>query len=112
MRTSALAATLLSISFSCSKQPAPKPVQPEQTATIVPAGGQGESTEPRVGPNPESQPVETAPPNVPEFKPAFTGQTRATAVHTQTQFRVTEVAGPFELPWALTSSLPACRARR
>jgi aldose sugar dehydrogenase len=96
-----LTATFLSLVLGCTKQPAPKPIQPEQEAKVVPAEGQGESTEPRVGPNPEGHPVETAPPNVPEFKPAFPGQTRAPAVHTQTKFRVTRVAGPFDKPWAL-----------
>ena len=86
---------------ACSKQPAPQPTQPEQAAKVVPAEGRGESTEPRVGPNPEGQPVETAPPNVPEFKPAFAGQTRAKGVHTKSRFRVSEVAGPFAEPWAL-----------
>jgi glucose/arabinose dehydrogenase len=45
--------------------------------------------------------VETAPPNVPEFKPAFAGQTRAPAVHTQTAIQVTTVAEDLHLPWAL-----------
>lgn len=51
-------------------------------------------------PNP-GQPVETAPPNVPEFKPAFAGQTRAPAVQTKTGIRVTEIAENFDKPWAL-----------
>jgi aldose sugar dehydrogenase len=101
-------ATLLSAMFGCSKQPTPKPVQPDQEAKIVPAEGQGESTEPRVGPNPEGQPVETAPANVPEFKPAFAGQTRAQAIHTRAKFQVKEVAGPFEDPWAF-AFLPDAR---
>jgi len=46
-------------------------------------------------------PVETGPPNVPEFKPAFPGQTRAPATHTRTPFQVTELAGGFDQPWAL-----------
>ncbi len=46
-------------------------------------------------------PVETAPPNVPEFKPAFPGQTRAPAMHTRTPFEVTELAGDLDQPWAL-----------
>lgn len=91
----------LSLTLGCSKQPAPQATQPEQVAQVVPAEGKGEPTEPRVGPNPEGQPVETSPPNVPEFKPAFPEQTRAKAVHTKTKFRVTEVAGPFAQPWAL-----------
>jgi glucose/arabinose dehydrogenase len=92
---------VLALVLGCSKQPNPQATQPEQVAKVVPAAGQGEATEPRVGPNPQDQPVETAPPNVPEFKPAFPEQTRAKAVHTQTKFRVTEVAGPFDEPWAL-----------
>ncbi len=96
-----LTASVLPLLMACSKQPAPQATQPEQVAQVVPAEGKGESTEPRVGPNPEGQPVETAPPNVPEFKPAFPEQTRARAVHTQSQFRVTEVGGPFVQPWAL-----------
>jgi glucose/arabinose dehydrogenase len=85
---------------ACSRTPTPNPHQPEQVAKVVPAEGQGEATEPRVGPNP-GQPVETAPPNVPEFKPAFPGQTRAPSVHTKTRFVVGEVAQGFKRPWAV-----------
>lgn len=46
-------------------------------------------------------PVETAPPNVPEFKPAFPGQTRAPAVKTRTALKVSELASGFNKPWAL-----------
>ena len=95
------AATALAVLLSCSTQPAPRELQPEQAPKVVAAEGQGESTEPRVGPNPEEKPVETAPPNVPELKPAFPGQTRAKAAHTKSRFRVAEVAGPFEQPWAV-----------
>lgn len=96
-----LTALVFSLGVACSKQPAPQPLQPEQVAKVVPAEGQGEPTAPRVGPNQREETVETAPPNVPEFKPAFPGQTRAKALHTQSKFRVTELAGPFEEPWAL-----------
>jgi glucose/arabinose dehydrogenase len=64
------------------------------------ADGQGESTKPRVGPNPGA-PVETAPPNVPEFKPAFEGQTRAPSIHTESAIKVTKIAGGLDKPWAL-----------
>jgi glucose/arabinose dehydrogenase len=50
---------------------------------------------------PRAAPVETGPPNVPEFRPAFPGQTRAPAVRTRTALAVTEVASGFEKPWAL-----------
>jgi glucose/arabinose dehydrogenase len=62
-------------------------------------GGANGSAAP--GPRPEGAPVETAPPNVPEFSPAFPGQTRAPAVRSRTELLVTEVAAGLELPWAI-----------
>ncbi len=68
------------------------------------AGGQtqakGSETRPRERPA-AGAPVETAPPNVPGFKPAFAGQTRAPAVKTRAELQVTEVASGFNEPWAL-----------
>lgn len=93
--------TLVVLAVGCSK-PDPKPVQPEQEAKVVEAEGHGEAAKHRVGPAVGGEPVEVGEPNVPEFKPAFEGQTRAKAVHTQNKFLVTEVAGPFSEPWALT----------
>lgn len=93
-------AALLSIAVACHK-PEPKPIQPEQEAKVVSAGGKGESAKSLVGPNPAGAPAELAPPNVPEFQPEFEGQTRAQAVHTKSTFRVAELAGPFDQPWAL-----------
>ena len=52
-------------------------------------------------PLPSGPPVQTGPPNVPEFTPAFPGQTRAPAIQTQTAFQVTEVATGFKKPWAI-----------
>jgi glucose/arabinose dehydrogenase len=49
----------------------------------------------------QGAPVQTGPPNVPEFEPAFPGQTRAPAVRTKTPLRVTEVAAGFDAPWAI-----------
>ena len=46
-------------------------------------------------------PVEQGAPNVPAFKPAFAGQTRASAVKTLTPLSVTEIARDFDQPWAL-----------
>ncbi|HEY8942726.1 MAG TPA: PQQ-dependent sugar dehydrogenase [Polyangiaceae bacterium] len=83
---------------ACSRTAAPKKQDTEPT--VVPAEGQGQATEPRVGGEPGT-PVETAPPNVPEFKPAFEGQTRAPAVRTETAIAVTEVAKGFDKPWAI-----------
>jgi glucose/arabinose dehydrogenase len=46
-------------------------------------------------------PVPTGPANVPEFKPAFAGQTRAEAVTSKTALAVTEVATGLTNPWGL-----------
>jgi glucose/arabinose dehydrogenase len=71
----------------------------------------GEQTKPRHmpgddgaqhdGASPDTPPLETAPPNVPEFKPAFAGQTRAPGIVTSRPPKVTEIARGFEKPWAL-----------
>lgn len=93
--------TLFAVSLACNKPPDPKPIQPEKETKVVTGQGQGEAAKSLVGPNPGGEPVEQGDPNVPEFKPAFSGQTRAKAVHSQSPFQVTEVAGPFDQPWAL-----------
>ena len=46
-------------------------------------------------------PVSTGPANVPEFKPAFAGQTRADAVTSVTALNVTEVVTGLSNPWGL-----------
>jgi glucose/arabinose dehydrogenase len=96
-KPSTFLAVLLSV--ACRHTP-PNPHQPEQQAKVVKAGGEGQSTIARVGPT-DGAPVETAPPNVPENKPAFPQQTRAPGVHTQQRFLVTRVAGELKLPWAV-----------
>jgi glucose/arabinose dehydrogenase len=82
--------------------------EPELLPRVQPAGGYGQATMPRVGPG-NGQPLETAPPNVPQFKPAFPEQTRAPGVYTQTKFKVNEIAGGFDNPWGL-AFLPDGRA--
>ncbi|WP_426750288.1 PQQ-dependent sugar dehydrogenase [Myxococcus sp. Y35] len=52
-------------------------------------------------PLPSGPPVPQGPPNVPEFEPAFPGQTRAPAIQTQTDIQVTEIASGFRNPWAI-----------
>lgn len=47
-------------------------------------------------------PVEQGSPNVPDFKPAFAGQTRAEAVKTKAPLAVTEITSGLNKPWALT----------
>jgi glucose/arabinose dehydrogenase len=84
---------------ACNKSPPPN--QNQNTPRIVPAEGQGEATRPRVGGNAKGQPVETAPPNVPEFKPAFEGQTRAPAMNSKRALKVTEFEEDFDEPWAV-----------
>ena len=59
----------------------------EQTATAAAQGADA--------------PVVTGAPNVPEFQPAFPGQTRAPAVTTSAAVQVTEVATGLNKPWAL-----------
>jgi aldose sugar dehydrogenase len=63
-------------------------------------GCRGESTKPRATPQP-GVPLETAPPNVPDFQPAFPEQTRAPGIRSQTALTVTPIAEGFEQPWAI-----------
>jgi len=99
LRTHCFTITALSLLGACSHTPAVTR-EPEQVPQVVPAAGKGQATEPRVGPS-NGQAVETAPPNVPGNKPAFAEQTRAPAVHTETPFKVTEIAAGFANPWGL-----------
>jgi len=46
-------------------------------------------------------PLETAPPNVPAFQPAFAGQTRAPGCSSHSSFKVNEIAAGFRRPWAV-----------
>ncbi len=96
--TVALFALLLA---ACNKSPAQQTQGSEPTTKVVPAEGSGQNTEPKVGPSPSGAPVETAPPNVPEFQPAFAGQTRAPALHSKTKFQLNEVATGLKQPWAI-----------
>lgn len=84
--------------LACANQAAP--IAREPNGEVQPAGGKGESTTPRVNQASEA-PLETAPPNVPEFEPAFPEQTRASAMQTETPLRISEIAGGFKQPWAL-----------
>jgi aldose sugar dehydrogenase len=46
-------------------------------------------------------PVKTGTPNVPEFQPAFPGQTRAPEMKSCASLQVTEIASGFSHPWAI-----------
>lgn len=94
-----LGVTLMLGPFACRKNTAPAPE--ERSASVKPAGGKGQRTIPRTNPKGDA-PVETAPPNVPEFEPAFEAQTRAPAIETKMPLEVTRIAGDLELPWAIT----------
>jgi len=48
-----------------------------------------------------AEPLEKEDPNVPEFRPAFPGQTRAPGARSQTRFEVKEIAEELEKPWAI-----------
>ncbi len=98
MRKALLLSCAALVAFACNRSGERR--SQDVTARVEPAGGSGQETVPQVGPQ-ASGPVETAPPNVPEFKPAFPGQTRATAIHTRTAIRVTQLPGEFDQPWAI-----------
>jgi aldose sugar dehydrogenase len=61
----------------------------------------GQSSRPRTHPAADGGPLETAPPNVPEFKRAFPQQTRAPLVPSKTKFALVEVAAGLDRPWAI-----------
>src|SRR5690349_8811719 len=66
--------------------------EPEHTRTAEPAAVPAMTVQSAAARVEEPKPVETEAPNVPEFKPAFPGQTRAKAASSTTRFEVTEVA--------------------
>ena len=76
--------------------------QNQQSGNLAPGGGSKEQSRPREEATaPRGAPVETGPKSVPEFEPAFPGQTRAPAVKTRTPFQVTEIASGLNKPWAI-----------
>jgi glucose/arabinose dehydrogenase len=76
--------------------------QAQQGGNQAPLGGAKEQSKPREEATaPRGAPVETGAPSVPEFRPAFPGQTRAPAVKTATPLQVTEIASGFNKPWAI-----------
>lgn len=72
-------------------------ITPCTAALLLCTGAWGQQRAPAA----DAAPVQTAPANVPEFRPAFAGQTRAPAVRTRTPLQVTEVVSGLSKPWAL-----------
>lgn len=73
-----------------------------QAGNLAPGGGSREQSRPRDEASaPPGAPVETGPKSVPEFEPAFPGQTRVPAVKTRAGVQVTEIATGFDRPWAI-----------
>jgi aldose sugar dehydrogenase len=87
--TAALGTALTASCATCAEQTQPR--EANQSASARPPGE----------PDPKRPPLETAPPNVPEFKPAFAEQTRAPAIQTETPIEVTVIARGFDKPWAI-----------
>ena len=76
--------------------------QAQNSGNLAPGGGSKEQSQVQQGANvAPGAPVETGPKSVPEFEPAFPGQTRAPAVTTRTPLNVTEVASGLNKPWAI-----------
>lgn len=73
-----------------------------QSGNLAPGGGSKEQSRLQdAGSTRPGAPVETGPKSVPEFKPAFPGQTRAPAVKTRTALQVTEITSGLNKPWAI-----------
>ena len=92
MRTLSMTLIVAALLSGCSQSPGPTGGTPQ---TPEDAGVTPEE------PLPSGPPVPTGPPNVPEFQPAFSGQTRVPAIQTKTAFQVTELASGFRNPWAI-----------
>ncbi|OJH37251.1 PQQ-dependent sugar dehydrogenase [Cystobacter ferrugineus] len=84
------------------EEPTDAGVPPEEpTDAGVPPEEPTDAGVPPEEPLPSGPPVPTGPPNVPEFDPAFPGQTRAPEVKSKTAVQVTEIASGFRNPWAI-----------
>src|SRR5687768_12219448 len=95
-----LLAMLLLFGATCAEETKPRPVTADTPST--PPGASADSEPAPQGSQAEKRtPLETAPPNVPEFEPAFPGQTRAAAIRTRTAIEVTTLASGFNKPWAI-----------
>lgn len=89
--TVAFGIAVLGSAATCAEEPEPR----------TPVGTSAAAGRPLHLPDPSRPPLETAPPNVPELRPAFPGQTRAPGIQSRTAFEVTVVAKGFTEPWAI-----------
>ena len=62
---------------------------------LAPGGGSKEQSRPQTISQRPGAPVESSPKNVPDFQPAFSGQTRVPALKTRAAFQITEIAPGF-----------------
>ena len=101
---SLLMAAVLTACASCASADIPGDTPPDSgvpdAGNNADGGDAGDSDEAEE-PLPSGPPVEQGPPNVPEFEPAFPGQTRAPAMESQTELDVTVIASGFRNPWAI-----------
>lgn len=72
-----------------------------QSGNLAPGGGSKEQSRAQSANLRPGAPVESGPKSVPEFQPAFSGQTRVPAVRTRAAIVVTEIATGFVKPWAI-----------
>ena len=100
MRTSMTRISVASLFAFVSAGPLLADQTRDQSGNLAPGGGSREQSRAREG-VPAGAPIETGPRSVPEFNPAFPGQTRAPAVRTRTPLQVTEIASGFDKPWAI-----------
>jgi aldose sugar dehydrogenase len=85
-----LASYLALLGAGCPEKTAPRTAQGEPAVSTA---GKSDGARP--------PPLETAPPNVPEFSPAYPEQTRAPLSRSTTPIRAEVVARGLEKPWAL-----------
>ena len=95
----ALGAVATAFPAACAREPKRATVANNSSVSPSPSEAASASGVP-TGMAP-ADPAEKQEPNVPEFKPAFPGQTRAGRLQSRTRFGVTEIANGFNKPWAI-----------
>jgi len=109
-RPRALLATSVSIAVTlaaCTKENADRDPRAQNDVAPAASGEAPPTTESAAAPVASApaalaaEPLEKDDPNVPEFKPAFAGQTRAPEARSPVRFEVREIAGDLEKPWAV-----------